>query len=492
MYGRPYDDATSFPAWLRELLPLVDGERKWEVINAGGISYASYRLAALMEELNRYEPDLYIIYTGHNEFLEERTYKPLREQPAVLRRSAAVLARTRTFALLHRGLIGHDAEDTADDRRAVLPGEVEALLDSHSGPVAYHRDDALREQILEHLELNLHRMIHLARAAGARVVLVKPSSNLRDCTPFKSENDQALELADWRDLVQRGRKLQRADKLDEALQALRQAEQIDSRHASLQYRIAKVLDQLDRHDEALVAYERARDEDICPLRATGRITRMIAEVANQRDVALVDFDAMARKTSASEHGHPAPGGELFRDHVHLRIETNRMLAVALVEKMIVEKMIRKGIVADWTCPADVVDTARQQIMSRVDPAAHARALRNLAKVLHWAGKRSEAWPLAVEAIQTLPDDLDSLLFAAQYEKQSGNLKQAVVYYQRALPKLPQSARIHLYLADSLAELGDDLAAIEHYDKALRIDPDNAAAQNGLAAARSRQKQGVRE
>ena len=36
---------------------------------SGGVSYASYRVAALMEELVRYEPDLFVIYSGHNEFL---------------------------------------------------------------------------------------------------------------------------------------------------------------------------------------------------------------------------------------------------------------------------------------------------------------------------------------------------------------------------------------------------------------------------------------
>lgn len=77
-YGRPYDNTTSFPGWLREILPVAAPDVKWEVINAGGIGYASYRVAALMEELVQYEPDLFIVYTGHNEFLEERTYGDIR------------------------------------------------------------------------------------------------------------------------------------------------------------------------------------------------------------------------------------------------------------------------------------------------------------------------------------------------------------------------------------------------------------------------------
>ncbi len=108
-HGRPYDDRTSFCGWLRELLPAVDASRPWEVINAGGVSYASYRSALLMEELVEYEPDLFIVYSGHNEFLEERTYSGLIAMPEAVRGFAAVLSRFRTFGALRsllRGLKG--------------------------------------------------------------------------------------------------------------------------------------------------------------------------------------------------------------------------------------------------------------------------------------------------------------------------------------------------------------------------------------------------
>jgi hypothetical protein len=40
-YGHPYDDTTSFNGWLREFLGAMASERRWEVINTGGISYGS-------------------------------------------------------------------------------------------------------------------------------------------------------------------------------------------------------------------------------------------------------------------------------------------------------------------------------------------------------------------------------------------------------------------------------------------------------------------
>ena len=57
----------------------------------------------------------------------------------------------------------------ADGERFELPGEVDEILNHTVGPTSYHRDDAVRRRIVEHFELNLARMVHLARSCGARV-----------------------------------------------------------------------------------------------------------------------------------------------------------------------------------------------------------------------------------------------------------------------------------------------------------------------------------
>ena len=132
-YGRPYDDKTSFSGWLREFLPAVDPGRQWEVINAGGISYASYRVVNLMEKLVRYEPDVFIIYTGHNEFLEKRTYDRVLKTPEFVRNITSLASRLRLYSLFSDLIYG---------KKDVLSTEVDAILDNSFGPEDYHRDDA--------------------------------------------------------------------------------------------------------------------------------------------------------------------------------------------------------------------------------------------------------------------------------------------------------------------------------------------------------------
>ena len=84
--GRPYDSKVAFPRWIELYLEAMDPGRPYEVVNAGAISYASYRIVVLMKELVRYEPDLFVIYTGHNEFLEERTYADIIHQNLALKK----------------------------------------------------------------------------------------------------------------------------------------------------------------------------------------------------------------------------------------------------------------------------------------------------------------------------------------------------------------------------------------------------------------------
>ncbi len=196
-HGRPYDDATSFCGWLRELLPAVDASRRWEVINAGGVSYASYRSALLMEELALYEPDLFVIYSGHNEFLEERTYQGIIATPPAVRGLAALAGRTRLYSALRKALRAlRSRGDTAAGDRSLLASEVRTRLDASVGPDAYERDEALATQVLDHYRFNLARMTDIARAAGARAVFITPASNLRHSSPFKSQHRDGLSTTD--------------------------------------------------------------------------------------------------------------------------------------------------------------------------------------------------------------------------------------------------------------------------------------------------------
>ncbi len=464
-YGHPYDDRTSFCGFLRAFLRTADPEHGWEVINAAGISYASYREAALMQELATYEPDLFILHTGHNEFLERRSY-PLALHP-VAERVTSLAARTRTFSLVSATL--------APPRRTnLLPAEVDAILDRSVGPEAYTRDDRLRASVLEHFRDNLTRMARLSAAAGARTLIVVPASNLSDCSPFRSQPSAGLASTArerLRALREQASIASDAGQLAEAEARWRDAAALDPRDADVLYRLARVLEARGSGDDAERFFVRARDEDVCSLRALSDIERIAREVASAEGALQVDFAALLRARSLAEHGTPAVGAHYFLDHVHPTIAAHRMLAEAVLETL-----VHDGWVSPWP---DWNAAARARVAAEIESGVDARregvALRTLAKVLSWAGKSEEAARVAGLALGKLGRDAESSFILGAYELERGVPALAVRDFRESIALDPDYARAHTNLGIALARSGQGPAARAEYDAALRLDPKSTRA-----------------
>lgn len=377
--GRPYSVETSFAMWLALALCAAQPERDHEVVNCGGISYASYRLVPIMDELLEREPDLFIIYTGHNEFLEERTYGELKRRPRWLSRIRRAMLHFRCYALVHDLVVnrGRGRSDTDESSKTVLPAEVETRLDASSGLESYHRDDAWRRATIEHFGRNLETMVRMARRAGVPVILMNPVANLKDCAPLKSEFDSGLPedvLRRVGELWNQARELDRADTYGR-IELLEQAAALDSRHAGLLFHLGQCYERLGRLEEAKTWFERAREEDVCPLRILQEMHDAIQEVAESHDVPLVDVKALFE--ARSEGG--IPGDELLLDHVHPGIEGHRLIADELFQALVTFRLVDAS--DGWRSARD--EMWRQHLQS-LDDAYHARGAARLQRLREWS------------------------------------------------------------------------------------------------------------
>ena len=445
-YGRPYNDRTAFSGWLRAMLPGADPSKNWEVINAGGISYASYRVALLMEELVQYEPDLFIVYSGHNEFLERRSYPKLAgRRPSALAldsilrglRSYAVARKIRTS--MHRG------DASAPGGRAILPEEVIAILDWANGPWEYERGEFLHSDVLEHYRFNLGRMAGIARGAGARIVFVTTPVNLRDCTPFKSTHREDLgggARLQWEQLVELGGEAKSAADWPRALAALDAACAIDDRYARLHFQRGEVLWALERHEEAKAAFARA--------------------VAREHGAMLVDFSAWAEANG--EHG--TPGSDLFLDHVHPTIEAQRRLSLMLIEEMAFAGILRTS--PDWD--GTRIAAQRGALIGTLEPRDHANAFRNLSRVLRWGGKFEEAEAHFRRAMELDPTEAESLYLEAEAMERSGGVDEAIALYSQAIYTDTGFGRACVNLGELLSGQGQHNLALGYFVQALEIQP----------------------
>ena len=501
-YGHPYWDETSFAGWLRQYLPMIDSQHKWEVINAGGISYGSYRVAALMEELAHYQPDMFVIYCAHNEFLERRTYSQMFDQPAVIRHLTALMSRTRIGTLADKIVQSARGQlrAAAASQAKLLPAEVDEELNHTVGPVDYHRDDAWHAQVVADYESNLHRMLAIAAGCGAKIVFVMPAANEKDCSPFKSETSPLTDstIQQLETHFSQGDQALADLQFESAEAAYRRALELDERNADTHYRLGRALLQQANLDQAFREFRRAIDEDLCPLRATTEIELSIRRVAQADAVPLVDFQARLRRWTQAQSGSTILGDEQFLDHVHPTIEVNRLMAVWIIEELQQQKLVGGKSITDAERQIEL-EEIRAKVVGAIDQEDEVFAIRNLAKVLHWSGKFAEAIPRARDVLELAPRDPESryivacclanlgqveealeeydLLFAdgigypraylpyGELLAASGQYEQAKAYLLLAILRSPNSATIYESLAEVHLALGEKKFAEEAIEKA---------------------------
>lgn len=478
VYGRPFYDLTSFPGWLRALLPKADPSRKWEVINAGAISYASYRIKGLMAELARFEPDLFILYTGENEFLERRTYAEVFNTPAWLRNAAGLASRLRLATVTQRGLERVGFIKPAGSKKPTgIEENVHRIPVDLAGPDAYTRDETFHRQVLRHFEASLNAIADIAGQAKAGLLLITPVSNLRDFAPFKSENKTSLspdELQRWKAAYDNGRSLMKQGRWEESSQAFDAALALDDRHAHLLYAKAQALLAQGKDAAAREYFARARDEDVCPLRALSATLEILRKVAAKRGAGLLDWDRTAG--TVAEHG--IPGGDLLCDHVHLQISASKRLALEILTRLTADKVVAPA--PDWG--PEAVARVADQIDRAIDRPRYTQELYNLSRLLELLNQPEQSLRRVEEGLKLAGGDVEGFCLAGHYADRLGKLKEAKNFYSQALARQPGAPCAEEGLGSMLLDQQKPREALAHLETAARTATPSSSLLNRLGVA----------
>ncbi len=387
--GRPFSIETSFTTWLELSLQARDPERSWRVVNCGGVSYASYRLVPILQEiLSQYEPDLILVYTGHNEFLEDRTYDQLKRQPMWLKRMVERAMRWRIFNVVRRAITGwKESKSDSDDRAdSLLPEEVATRLDYEGGLAKFVRDPTWQAGVVQHLTFNLERMLQLCKEANVPCWLVDPIYNLRDCPPFKSAHRERLtgeEKTKWLQLRGEAGKLYSTN-MSTAIRRLEEARRIDNQHAGLHYDLGKAYEATHQYEKSLNAYLRAKDLDICPLRATEPVVASIRTAADRFRVPLIPVHRVFHERSR----HGIPGDRLMADHVHPSVQGHTIVAELLVDQFVESELVGPPP-SRWE---DRRDKLYKQHTQSLPTSYYLRGRQILEQLRAWSRGRASVWP----------------------------------------------------------------------------------------------------
>lgn len=333
--GVPYRPRHAFPALLERRLQAALPELNVEVVNAALSGYASRRLLPIVREIAGYEPDLLIVYMGHNEWAERRYYAHLIDMDPRLFRLWEWAVDTRLYRvlspLLRSGFRPFDEPVPVDLDALENSTEMFAVLEDRAAGQAYpsERDLAYRDLLYE---FNLGEMADLMQAAGARTLFLTLSQNFSDWAPGASEHRADLgdaERGRWEELYARGRREAERGDCRAAARSYEKALAVDAEYAALHFDLARCLHELGERGAARRHYRLASDLDRVPHGAPTSFNDIIRRVARAHGALVVDVEAALE----AESGDALVGDDLFIDWLHPNLRAHQRIAEAVAEGM---------------------------------------------------------------------------------------------------------------------------------------------------------------
>ncbi|HBE68956.1 MAG TPA: hypothetical protein DDW52_12480 [Planctomycetaceae bacterium] len=343
--GEPFSTETAFPMWLQIRLRAMLPSRTVEVINCGGLSYASYRVRAICEEVLEYEPDLIVVYTAHNEYLEKRSYasNDAGLVSSLLRWPAANLRSAQWLGSRFRG----SANRRQETDFTMMQREVDALLDYQNGLEDYRRSDTWMSGVVEHFAWNVQQMVEGCRRADVPIVFCLPVANELDCPPMKYELSPVLADDDVERFTKRFENAVELNSMGKSVEAMEQAMlalELDPQHAGCLFLLGRLAYAAGDFPAAERYLQAAIDNDVCPLRATSEIEAALSLVLETNDVAQVD----AGELFAERSKHGIVGDQWLVDHIHPSVAGHQLLGETIADTLVASGQIKPEIAnSDW-------------------------------------------------------------------------------------------------------------------------------------------------
>ncbi len=501
--GYPYWYNGSFSSFLRDRLKATFPRKSVEVINLGMTATNSFTVLDITKELMQYEPDLILVYDGHNEF-----YGAL----GVASHQSASTSRFMSMAylrLIHFRIFQLAKNSVQSIAALLFPSHQSisrsTMMETLARDQYVPAQSPLYDVAFSTFHDNLQEIRGLCQNAGIKLLLGTQVSNLRDHPPFNSANAKTLSTqhaTSFHQLQATGAALRATGAIDSAIVALRSAAAIDSTYADTHYQLARCLDAKGKRHEALREYTLARDYDALRFRTDSKFNALIQSMDDGKSSFVADIETAFKAASLDS----LIGNNLIVEHLHPNSR-----GYFLIAQSYARTMRANGILAtqqEWTS-ADTVNETRlwndrpmteldERIATRrtevltsgwpfknqfptVDAIPTTDTLGQIAEKategdLDWKGAHEKAisfytgrrdWK-SVESeyktiINQIPLDLEPFMNLAKLYHEEGRLKELAGVLTASLDVEP-TIRAYRTLGDIALENGDAAGALKFYQR----------------------------
>ncbi|RPH97972.1 MAG: hypothetical protein EHM72_13180, partial [Calditrichaeota bacterium] len=205
--GFPYTPNAAYPAMLKNILTGYFSDRKIQVINCGITAITSHSVLDMEREIiKKYQPDLLVIYTGHNEFygvFGQASHLTFIKNRSLLQLFLK-LQRTKLF-LMMRDFVNlfftHQFERDADGQH-----QPKTLMQIMAKDIGIDYGNDLYQKTTADYNKNLADMSRIAHKHHVDVILCSLVDNRLDHPPFGSKhcrNFAEKDTLQWHEYVNR-------------------------------------------------------------------------------------------------------------------------------------------------------------------------------------------------------------------------------------------------------------------------------------------------
>ncbi|MFZ5950631.1 MAG: tetratricopeptide repeat protein [Candidatus Rifleibacteriota bacterium] len=503
----------SFARMLQAALTKQYPGRKIEVINTGIPAINSWVITEIAAEIVNYQPDLVIVYAGHNEFIGP--YGPGSIFSGQTNRFMAKLgifaSSLRMIQLLKS--IGSSSESISGWRGLDMFSHIN--IDPGSPAV---------QQAEENWRLNLKETLQIFKKNSIKTIVCSVPVNALDCAPFSSKSAGE----DFEKIIEIMCDLYNEKEWEQIEQTFTANAGKFSEHAMANWLTAHAKLNLGKKAEAHEKFVNALNLDCFKVRALPTFNLVAQKAAEEANAAFIDLSTIFAE--ADPHG--ITGSDLVYDHVHLT-ENGHYLAAAKIFAETVkiigqtassavfpefEEICRltgftdndrifhlsQAMAAAGVSPLsrqfsnlqtrkqlndkllaiqenfNMADSIVQTTEALESAPENARLAARLAQMFILTGNPDEAKAYFNRSLEKNPFDIDTINNLGTVFQNSGQYEKAIELFVRAVKLAPNFAEAHFNLGLSAVRTGKPDAAIGHYKDALAIEPSYPAAMHNLA------------
>jgi hypothetical protein len=327
--GFPYSKLESFPGQLQGLLNSATREMNFEVINFSMAATNSHIGVDVVDQIVKFQPDLVIIYYGHNEFIG---FGGAGKSQNLLYKANCFLYNSRIYQAIKILIFNASKKrqvpllEQMSDKQSVVYSSTEYHATIRSFKDCY-------EQIIRKLKEN-----------NIAVIACGVAKNLKDFSPLNSVKPSQNEIDRVNTIVETGTIKEFSKTIDS----------LTENDRNIAFEIGKMLLSQKRKDHALVCFNKSCDLDNARLRAPAEINTIIANLSQKYNCTYIDFQSHLNQYDSDG----ISGNELFLEHVHTTLAGHSLISLKLGEVILknILKMDHIKEINNMPVQRSIVDT----------------------------------------------------------------------------------------------------------------------------------------